>query len=84
MRQRQPHGADLLPAGRQAVEHAARDDEVRLRVVVAEREPLRVIDDAAEPRRRSAGRSSANAAWAERSRRCCRRLESTRLHSMRA
>ena len=37
MRQRQPHGADLLPARRQAVEDAPRDDEVRLGVVVAER-----------------------------------------------
>ena len=29
MRQRQPDGADLLPAGREAVEDAARDDQVR-------------------------------------------------------
>ena len=38
MRQRQPDGADLLPARRDAVEDAARDDEVAARVVVAERE----------------------------------------------
>ena len=38
VRQRQPHGANLLPAWRQAVEDAARDDEMRLGVVMAERE----------------------------------------------
>ena len=38
MGQRQPHRADLLPAGRHVVEDAPRDDEVRLRVVVAQDE----------------------------------------------
>jgi hypothetical protein len=38
VREREPHGADLLPAGRDAVEDSARDDEVGARVVVAERE----------------------------------------------
>ena len=38
VRQRQPDGADLLPSRRQAVEDAPRDDEVRARVVVRERE----------------------------------------------
>jgi hypothetical protein len=38
VRERQPHGANLLPAGDDAVEDAARNDEVRARVVVAERE----------------------------------------------
>ena len=36
MRQRKPDGADLLPAGRQAVDDPSRDDQVRARVVVAE------------------------------------------------
>jgi hypothetical protein len=45
MRQRQPHRADLLPAGNEAVEDAARDDEVRARVVVAEGQAeMRVVD----------------------------------------
>ena len=44
VRQRQPDGADLLPAGRQAVEDPPRDDEVRARVVVAERQAgVRVV-----------------------------------------
>ena len=37
VRQRQPDGADLLPAGREAVEDAARDDQMAARVVVAQR-----------------------------------------------
>ena len=45
MRQRQPDGADLRVLRRQAVEHAARDDEMRLRIVVAERESALVIDE---------------------------------------
>jgi len=40
---RQPHGADLLPAGRQAVEHSPRDDEMTAGVVVAERQAEAVI-----------------------------------------
>jgi hypothetical protein len=32
----QPHGADLLPSRKQAVEDAPRDDEVGTRVVMAE------------------------------------------------
>src|SRR5262249_16612642 len=43
VRERQPHGADLLPAGRDAVGDPPRDDEVAARVVVAEREPERVV-----------------------------------------
>jgi len=43
VRQRQPHGADLLPARQQAVNDPARDDEVRPRVVVAEREAGRCV-----------------------------------------
>ena len=39
--QRQPDRADLLPAGREVVDDAPRDDEVRLRVVVAQRQPGR-------------------------------------------
>jgi hypothetical protein len=38
VRQRQPHGAHLLPARREAVEDTPRHDEVGLRVVVAEDE----------------------------------------------
>ena len=38
MRQRQPDRTDLLPAGHDAVEDTARDDEVGAGVVVAERE----------------------------------------------
>ena len=38
MRQRQPDGADLLPARRQAVEDAPGDDEMAARIVVAERQ----------------------------------------------
>ena len=38
VRQRQPDRADLLPSRRQVVEDAARDDQVRLRVVMAENE----------------------------------------------
>jgi len=38
MRQRQPDGADLLPAGQEAVDDATRDDEMRARVVVAQRQ----------------------------------------------
>ena len=45
MGQRQPHGANLLPARRDAVDDAPRDDEMAARVVVAEREAERVIVD---------------------------------------
>ena len=41
VRQRQPHRADLLPPGRDVVDDAPRDDEVRLGVVVAEDEVAR-------------------------------------------
>ena len=45
MRQRQPDRADLLPARRQAVENAPRDDQMRARIVVGERETEpRVVD----------------------------------------
>jgi hypothetical protein len=41
----QPHGADLLPSRKQAVEHTPRHDEVRARVVVAERETeVRIVE----------------------------------------
>ena len=43
MRQRQPHGANLLPARRDAVDDAPRDDEMASRVVVAERQTELVI-----------------------------------------
>ncbi len=52
MGQGQPDGADLLPAGRQAVEDAPRDDEVRLGVVMGEGEAGACVPDrGAEPRR---------------------------------
>ena len=45
MRKGQPDGADLRILRRQAVEHAARDDEMRLRIVVAERESLVIVEE---------------------------------------
>ena len=53
VRQRQPDGADLLPAGRDAVDDAPRDDEMAARVVVAERQAER---DGSATRRRAASR----------------------------
>ena len=59
MGQRQPHGANLLPARRDAVEDAPRDHEVRLGVVMAQREACPGIADggrgaqAAPPGRRA-------------------------------
>ena len=45
VREWKPHGTDLLPPGHQAVEDAARDDEVGARVVVGQREVrARVVD----------------------------------------
>ncbi|PYR57659.1 MAG: hypothetical protein DMF85_13025 [Acidobacteria bacterium] len=38
MRERQPDGADLLPAWQQTIDDPPRDDEVRARVVVGERQ----------------------------------------------
>jgi hypothetical protein len=38
VRQRQPHRADLLPSGCQAVENTAGDDQVGARVIVGQRE----------------------------------------------
>ena len=43
MRQRKPHGADLLPARCDAVKDAACDDEVAAGVVVTEREAKAVV-----------------------------------------
>ena len=43
MRQRQPDRADLLPARRDAVEDAPRDDQMPARIVVAEREAEAMI-----------------------------------------
>jgi hypothetical protein len=45
MRQRQPDRTDLRVLGRQAVEYAARDHEMRLSVVVAEGKSPLVIDE---------------------------------------
>jgi hypothetical protein len=55
VRQRKPHGADLLPAGRQAVEDPARDNEVRARVVVRERETEAEVVDRGERARGGRG-----------------------------
>ena len=41
VRQRQPDGTELAPARRETVDHAARHDEMRARIVVAERQPRR-------------------------------------------
>ncbi len=43
MRQRQPHGADLPPRRREAVEHTPRDDQMAFGIVVAQRESLVVV-----------------------------------------
>jgi membrane protein YqaA with SNARE-associated domain len=43
MGKRQPHGANLLPARRDAVEDSAGDDEMTPGIIVAEREPESVI-----------------------------------------
>ncbi len=55
MRQRQPDGADLLPARRDAVDDPARDDEMSAGVVVTERQTEEMImprrDRAADSRR---------------------------------
>ena len=45
MRKGQPDRADLLPACRLALEHAAGDDEVRARVVMREREAEPMVMD---------------------------------------
>ena len=58
MRQRQPDRADLLPARRDAVDDAPRDDEMAARVVVAEREAEPVI----VPARRNAPPTAARRA----------------------
>ena len=42
-RQRQPYRADLLPSGREVVDDAPRDDQVRARIVVRERQAKLVI-----------------------------------------
>ena len=43
--QRQPHGANLQPARREAVDHAARDNQVPARIVVAQRQAGAKIHD---------------------------------------
>ena len=40
VRQRQPHGADLLPSWRQVVEDAARHDKMRSGVVMAQNQAI--------------------------------------------
>ena len=52
VRQRKPHGADLLPSGSEAVDDAARHDEMRTRIVVAQRQTGRGVVDG----RRGSGR----------------------------
>jgi len=66
--QRQPDGADLLPAGRDAVGDPARDDEVTARVVVAERETEALVEQRGQrtPRERrgeNRGREPSGARW---------------------
>ena len=45
MWKRQPDGAELLPARRDAVENAARDDQMAARIVVAEREAEPMVEE---------------------------------------
>ena len=45
MRQRQPDRANLLPAWRKAVDDSPRDDEMRARVVMSERQTRRGVVD---------------------------------------
>ena len=45
VRQRQPHGANLLPSRSDAVEDSPRDDQMPARVIVAEREAEPMIVD---------------------------------------
>ena len=45
MRERQPDGTDLPPSGCQAVDDAARDDEMRLGVIVGQDEAFVEVDD---------------------------------------
>ena len=60
MRQRQPDGADLLPPRRNAVDDAARDDEVATGVVMAEREAEPVIVDRDDHSADGGGQSKEN------------------------
>jgi hypothetical protein len=48
MRERQPHGPHLLPARKETVENTPRDDEMRARVEVREREPETMVMDGGE------------------------------------
>ena len=54
----QPHRTNLLPPRRQTVEDAPRDDEVRTRIVVRERETeLEVVDGCDRARERGRSRN---------------------------
>ena len=61
VRQRQPDGADLPPARREAVDDAARDDQMRARVVVTERQILRARRRAAAAARERGPRQKTSA-----------------------
>ena len=56
VRQRQPDGADLLPPGHETVEDAPRDDEMRARVVVRERESQAVVMNSGDGAPRADGK----------------------------
>jgi hypothetical protein len=55
MRQRQPDGANLPPAGPQRIDDPAGDDEVRLRVVMAQSQLALVVDDRRDQAKRGSG-----------------------------
>ena len=54
MRERQPDGTDLPPSGCQAVDDAARDDEMRLGVIVGQDEAFVEVERATRRARRAA------------------------------
>ena len=53
MSQRQPHGADLVVAGRLGVEDAARDIEVGFGIAIVQQPALRVRDEYSRKTQRS-------------------------------
>ena len=57
VRQRQPHGPDLLPARCDAVDDPPRDDQMAAGVVVAQREPESMVSNRRDHADRRGGRS---------------------------
>ena len=52
MRKREPHGADLLPSRREAVENASGHDQVRPRIVVSQCQASAIVVDGCEGSRK--------------------------------